>query len=90
MLRSSFVFVSSSILSFTIVWSFDLLDFWVWLIVAGGRFGVLETGRGSVFSEGARAAAVAIMDSLRSRRIVAGAVGAVLRASDTQALRYAR
>ena len=89
MLRSSFVFVSSSILSFTIVWSFDLLDFWVWLIVAGGRFGVLETGRGSVFSEGARAAAVAIMDSLRSRRIVAGAVGAVLRASDTQSSRCA-
>ena len=64
MFKSSFVFVSSSILSFTIVWSLDLFDFWVWLIVAGGR-AILETGRGSVDRVGARAAASAMQLSLR-------------------------
>merc|ERR1719409_83557 len=67
--KSSLVFVSSSILSLTIVWSFDLLDFWVWLIVAGGRV-TRETGRGSADRVGARAAASAMQLSLRRRRMV--------------------
>ena len=71
MFKSSFVFVSSSILSLTIVCNLDLLDFWVWLIVDGGRFGVRETGRGSAERVGARAAASAMQLSLRRRRMVA-------------------
>ena len=65
MFRSSFVFVSSSTLSFTMVCNLDLFDFWVWDIMDGGR-AVLDTGRGSAERVGARAAAVAMMQpSLR-------------------------
>ena len=70
MFKSSFVFVSSSTLSFTMVCHLDLLDFWVWDIMDGGRFGVLETGRGSAERVGAKAAASAMQLSLRRRRIV--------------------
>ena len=57
--------MNSSTLSLTIVWSLLLLDFWVWDMVAGGRLGVLETGRGSAERVGARAAASAMQLSLR-------------------------
>jgi len=39
-------------------------------MVAGGRFGVLETGRGSAERVGAKAAASAMQLSLRRRLIV--------------------
>merc|ERR1719333_1594437 len=70
MFKSSLVFVSSSILSLTIVWSLDLLDFWVWLIVAGGRLCDRAIGLGSAERVGARAAASAMQLSLRRRRMV--------------------
>jgi len=44
----------------------------------GGRFGVLETGRGSAERVGARAAASAMQLSLRRRRIVSLWSAAVL------------
>ena len=59
MFRSSFVFVSSSTLSFTIVCNLDLLDFWVWDIMEGGR-AARETGRGSFDMLGVSAAAAAM------------------------------